>query len=165
MVERCTIRLQPTKEQEEYMKRHADASRFVWNQLLANHRVNKNHTSGYDLMKEVSRLKENPGCEWLSNINKRTLQMAAVDLSTAFNRRNYKGYPKKKKRKTLSFPVSSGNKGAFYFQDYYTCHIDGIGRVRYTSDREMPTGSSQVFSDVRVSKSGGEWSASFGIGF
>lgn len=169
MVKSYAIRLQPTREQEDSMKQHAAASRLVWNRLLADFRtknyVSKSHTSGYDLMKEVSRLKEEPGREWLNDVNKRTLLITAVDLSTAFNRRALIGYPKKKRRKNLSFPVSSGDKGAFYFMDYYTCHIDGIGRVKYEAGREMPTGSSQVFSDVRVFETDGKWLATFGIGF
>lgn len=171
VVNKHTVRLYPNKEQEERMRKHAYACSALKRQLLLGLKAKglsgKRFLSGYDLLKEVPKLKENPDNKWMNDINYKTLQIAAIDLSRDFNDVLRHGIKKKRKRGNLSFPVCSGDKGLFYFEDYYTVYIDGVGRVRYESDREMQTGKKHVFSDVRVSnlEENDEWTAEFGMGF
>ena len=62
MIKSFKVRLFPTKEQEELMRKHIDSCRFIWNYMLEKQisRENNNEKplSGYDMINLISPMKQ-----------------------------------------------------------------------------------------------------------
>jgi len=103
-------RLYPTNSQKELIEKHIGSSRFVYNLALETKTIaylgNKVNLSRYDLQKQMVDLKKE--CEWLKEINSQTLQVALLNLDTAYSK-FFKGagFPKykSKHRGTQSFSI------------------------------------------------------------
>jgi len=94
-------RLYPTSSQKELIAKHIGCSRFVYNLALETKATAyigaKNNLSRYDLQKQMVDLKKE--CEWLKKVNSQSLQVALLNLDTAYSR-FFKGagFPKFKKK-------------------------------------------------------------------
>ncbi len=100
--------ISPTKEQSILLSKHIGSVRFLYNLALetkqiayASKRVN---LSRYDLQKQLTDLKKE--CEWLSEVNSQSLQVALMNLDAAYLR-FFKGQ--------ADFPTfkKKSNKGSF----------------------------------------------------
>src|SRR5882724_11526085 len=122
-------RLDPTSAQEMQLNRFAGARRFVWNWALNRKREHFQQTSTTlsfaALSAELTILKQQPGLEWLREMQAQSLQQALRDLESAYQhffRRvrkgdKKKGFPKFKSRKTdtprFRMPQDARIAGAF----------------------------------------------------
>lgn len=61
---------------------------------------------------------------------------------------------KSKKKSKPKYPVRSES---MYFHDRSILNIEKVGRVKYKSDIEFPTGNRHLFDNVRVSYEGNRW--------
>jgi len=100
------FRIYPTKEQKVFFAKHFGCVRFIYNHLLSVRRdAYKNEgkkISGFECKKMISPLKKNEEYTWLKEVNSQSLQQAALDLHSAyekfFQKVNGAGYPKFKKK-------------------------------------------------------------------
>jgi putative transposase len=98
------FRIDPTAEQEAAVARYAGARRFVFNWALARRKEtyeqNGKSISWSELSAELTELKNNPGFEWLREIDSQLLQQALADCKRAFENFFQKraGFPKFKKK-------------------------------------------------------------------
>ena len=121
------VRLYPTEEQAEYIRKASGSTRFVFNNLLANeiarYEAKKENKEIPEKLTEKT-LKNDPDFHWLKEIDSTALQQARIDLSTAYSnffrsrsgkRKGAKmGVPKfKKKRYGGSFTTVMGMKHDF----------------------------------------------------
>ena len=85
------IRLFPTKKQEEIIWKHINACRFVWNYML-NYQENlyksgnKEFTSGYKMGNVITKLRKEPGYEWLNEVAVHSLKNECQELGNAYIR-------------------------------------------------------------------------------
>jgi putative transposase len=100
-------RLYPTSSQKELIAKHIGSTRFVYNLALETKTMayigTKVNLSRYDLQKQMVDLKKE--CTWLKEVNSQSLQVALLNLDTAYSK-FFKGagFPKFKKK---------SNKGSF----------------------------------------------------
>lgn len=92
------IELSPNSNEEQYFKKAAGVSRFVWNWGLDNWRKQYStgkKTSGYSLKKEFNALKK-LSYPWTYEVTKYASQQPFIHLQHAFNKffRKESGYPK-----------------------------------------------------------------------
>ena len=159
MMRGYTFRLIPTKEQEEYFWKAANAARFIYNWTLAEKkRIYTEQglsVSGYDMCKLLTQLKKEPKYQWLNEIHNKVLKKAVLDCNEAFERM-FKGqnrFPKFKSKKntTPSFCVETHieNRGMVYTEEgklvdkcnskikFYndnTVQLSGIGKVQLSNN-------------------------------
>ena len=99
------FKLEPTPEQEHQLEQFAGARRFVYNWGLTRCKACYKETgqgiSWKQLSGELTRLKHQPECEWLCEIDSQALQQALADLKRAFINFFEKRarYPRFKRRK------------------------------------------------------------------
>lgn len=113
MLKSFRYRILPTYSQEELLNKHIGSARFVYNLALEAKKMaysGRNiHLSRIDLQVQLKDLKNS--CEWLKEINSQTLQVALMNLDTAYTR-FFKGksdFPKfKKKSSRQSFNIPQG---------------------------------------------------------
>lgn len=154
------IRLYPTKDQELKFKQHFDAVKFIWNWALG-YQLSYYKSGGsylnYPKMSQLlTKLKREPGLDWLHKVSNGTLQGVLRDLDTTytgfFKGRNRFPRFKRKKDVVKSFPVKPDNK-AFYFNDT-TVRIPSVGTVKYKTSKPVAQGagvhSYQKISVVRM---------------
>src|SRR5262244_3081753 len=83
------FRVDPTASQEAALARFAGARRFVFNWALARRKENYQQTgksmSWSALSVELTGLKNEPGFEWLKEIDSQLLQQAIADCKKAFD--------------------------------------------------------------------------------
>lgn len=81
-------RVKPTQAQDHLFVQFAGARRFIWNWALAkretHYRETGKHLSSSELYSALTRLKQEPGCEWLRLMNAQSLQQAIRDLDKAY---------------------------------------------------------------------------------
>jgi len=108
------FRVYPTKKQEVFFAKHFGCTRFIYNYLLGVRRdayqKEGKSISGLEAKKLIPGLKRQENYEWLKEVNSQSLQEAALDLNSAYERFfkkiNGSGYPKfKKKGQKESFSV------------------------------------------------------------
>jgi putative transposase len=108
------FRIYPTKCQKVFFAKHFGCVRFIYNYLLGFRRdAYKNYgksISGLECKKMIPGLKTQEDYLWLKEVNSQSLQEAALDLNSAYERFfkkiNGSGYPKfKKKGQKESFSV------------------------------------------------------------
>jgi putative transposase len=109
MLKAFKYRIYPTVSQEELINKHIGSVRFVYNLALETKTMayvsNHVNLTRYDLQKQIVDLKKE--CEWLKEINSQTLQVALLNLDTAYSKFfKGSGFPKfKKKSNNGSFNV------------------------------------------------------------
>lgn len=146
------IRLKPTKEQEELLRKSAGTARFIYNYALYKQKQSEKYIQEGVIRKEITQLKKTKEFEWLKEISNEVPKQAVKDLDKAF--KNYfkklVGYPKFKKK--------GKSKESFYTDAYCLevknkeVRIQKIGWVRTTE--KLPK---TKYYNTRVSFDGKYW--------
>ena len=142
------IRLFPTPEQEELMRKHNGACRFVWNKMLDLQEThyqsgNKNFLGGYKFASIVTEMRKQPEYSWMKEVAVHSLKITCSELGDAymlfFNKTHGKPRKKTKKKSKISFPLRT-DPNATYFLDnnYFVC--PKIGRIKYKTKEKVPIG-------------------------
>lgn len=161
------IRLYPTKEQEQKMWQHIGACRYIWNYMLAlqeqRYKDGEKHLSRFDTINLLSPLKQEVNKGWLKNVANTSLCMVCSDLAKAYDTffKKQGALPKFKSRKH-SKPNFPTRYDALWFSETRV-NIEKIGKVAYKTDRELPLGKGNKFTNPRVSYQNGKWMLSFGM--
>lgn len=188
-----SFRLIPTKEQEEYFWKAANAARWTYNWALAEHKriytEQGLHVSGYNMCKLFTQLKKEPEYHWLNEVHNKVLNQAILDCDDAF-KRMFKGqcrFPKFKSKKntTPSFYIDTSvesrgfiinndgtleekrtNRIKFFHNN--TVQLSGIGKVRLSDDTKKYglwylTENYIPVSNGRVKFDGEHWNLTFSL--
>ena len=167
MIKSYKIRLYPTTEQEQKMWRHIGACRYIWNYMLAlqqrRYKDGEKHLSRFDMIKRLTPLKQEAERMWLKDIANTSLQIVCTDLSQAYctffkKQGSFPKFKSRKKSKT-NFPT---RYDALWFSETLV-NIEKIGKVAYKTDRELPLGKGNKFTNPRVLYQNGKWMLSFGM--
>lgn len=100
------FRMEPTKDQEQFLLMVAGARRFIWNWALGRRKAFYAETgkslSPSALCKELTELKKQPETSWLNKCSSQALQQPIDDLTVAYTRffKRASKFPKFKSRKT-----------------------------------------------------------------
>jgi putative transposase len=187
------FRLIPTKEQEEYFWKAANAARWTYNWALETktklYKEQNISVSGYDLCRMLTQLKKEPNYQWLNEIHNKVLKKAVLDCNEAFERM-FKGqsrFPKfkSKKKTTPSFYIETSieQKGLSLQSDgtwkdktnhkikFYrnnTVQLSGIGKVRLSNNSKKYnlwylTENNISVYNSRVKYDGEHWNLSFSV--
>lgn len=167
MIKSYKIRLYPTTEQEQKMWQHIGACRYIWNYMLALqqqlYKDGEKHLSRFDTINLLKPLKQEEDKSWLKNVANTSLCVVCSDLAKAYDTffKKQGGFPKFKSRKRSksNFPT---RYDALWFSEIYA-NIEKIGKVTYKTDRELPLGKGNKFTNPRVSYQNGKWMLSFGM--
>ena len=136
---RFTIRLFPSKEQEEMFWKHIHACRFIWNKLIEKNilfmKEEKMIISNKEMSEFITELREDSRYFWLREVSSHTLQIVSRELSDTFygylmKRNNMPNFKSKKTSKNI-FPVRNDR---IYFVDDYLIKIPKCGKVKYRFD-------------------------------
>lgn len=168
MIKSYKIRLYPTKEQERLMWKHIGSCRYIYNYMLEKqeklHKAGEKHLSHFDMIKLLTPLKNDGEHEWLYEVSNTSLQRVCGDLSEAYQAffKNKSGFPryKSRKRSKPSFPVDAVK---LLFDQNGFVHIIKIGKIKFKTDFNLPTGKVCKFSNARISNINGKWMLSFGM--
>ena len=161
-----TIRIYPTKSQEELLRKHIGCCRFIWNHLLAvqqeNHKNGGKYISRFDMVKLLPTIKKE--FEWLNEVSNTSLQRVCDDLNRAYSRffKKISNFPKfkSKKKSKLSYPVCCDK---FYFKDGMV-QIQKLGKVKYRADyKDLDFEKITKFANVRISNENDKWILTFSI--
>nr|DAG62771.1 MAG TPA: endonuclease [Caudoviricetes sp.] len=168
MIKSYKIRLYPTKEQEAKMWQHIGACRYIWNWMLTKqeelHEAGEKHLSGFSMINLLKPLKNDGEHEWLYEVSNASLQTVCRDLDDAYKRffKKQSGFPKFKSRKRSkpNYPLRCDK---IHFEDSGRANIEKIGKVKYKTDFDLPTGRGCKFTNPRISNVNGKWMLSFGM--
>jgi putative transposase len=134
------FRMRPTPAQAHALNRMAGARRFVWNWALRrrkDHYAATGRSIGFEqLSAELTLLKQQPGMEWLGDVDSQALQQALRDLHRAFTnffekRARYPRF-KSRKRDAARFRIPQRiqlRDGAVY--------VPKVGSVRIRQSRDI----------------------------
>lgn len=170
MIRSFKVRLYPTKEQEELIRKHIGCSRFIWNYMLAlqNERYEngEKHLSRFDMIKSLTPLKKQEEYVWLNEVSNTSLQIVCTDLHKSFQGmfKKISKHPKFKSKKSAktSYPVRSDNTALYFDKD--SVNIEKLGKVKYKSTHKLPQGRGVgKYSNARISYTNGKWILSFGM--
>ena len=161
------IRLLPTEEQEELMRKSIGCSRFTYNWAL--NRCNELYEQGVkyhmsDIRKEFTQLKKQEEFKWLNEVSSVTMVESMRNLDKAFETffKTKKGYPKfkSKKKSKQSFYIRYDR---LYFKGN-VCNIEKIGKVKYKTNYTIPQGKEVVkFTNPYCSFDGRYWYLGFNL--
>lgn len=166
MIKSFKIRLYPTKEQERLLWKHIGACRFVYNYMLEKqqelYNAGQKRLSQFDMNNLLVSLKSEVPYNWLCEVSGVSLQKACGDLEAAYRnffKKKY-GFPKFKSRKRSKaiFPIDAAK---LWFDKLDFAHIIKIGKVKFKTNFNLPTGTGRKFTNPRVSNVGGKWILSF----
>ena len=169
MIKSFKIRIYPTKEQEQKMRQHVGACRYIYNYMLAKqqerYEAGEKHLSHFDMVNLLKPLKNDGEHGWLYEVSSTSLQRVCGDLNEAYQAffKKRSGFPRFKscKRSKTNFPVRAEN---FYFKDDKLLNIEKVGKIKYKTDFEFPLGKGTCkFTNPRVSNINGKWMLSFGM--
>lgn len=161
-----TIRIYPTKDQEELLKKHIGCCRFIWNHMIEVQK--KNYKNGEKYISKFSMIKLIPSIKkefpWLNEVSMSSLQRVCDDLNNSYQRffKKISNYPKFKSKKTskLSYPVRCDS---FYFENGYV-KVEKVGKVKYKADyKNLNLEELSKFSNVRISNENDKWILTFSI--
>ena len=141
MLKAYKYRIYPNKTQEEQIKQHFGACRFVYNWALETkineYQTDKHHISRFELQSILVK-KVKPENEWLKTVNSQSLLASLINLESAFTRffREKKGFPKFKSKKN---PVQSFQIPQHYVVDFEDGNVKlpKIGKVKASLSREF----------------------------
>lgn len=146
-------RIYPTNSQKELIHKHCGSVRFLYNLALETKTIaylgSKVNLSRYDLQKQVVDLKKE--LPWLKETNSQSLQVALLDLDTAYSNffKGRAGFPKFKKksnRGSFNVPqnvmVSDGRLIIPKFKEgiKIKLHRDLVGTIKQATVSFTPTG-------------------------
>ena len=161
-----TIRIYPTKDQEELLRKHIGCCRFIWNHMIEvqkeNYKNDGKYISKFSMIKLIPSIKKE--FEWLNEVSMSSLQRICDDVNTAYQRffKKISNYPKfkSKKRSKLSYPVCCDR---FYFKNGKV-QIQKLGKVKYRVDYpNLNLEEISKFSNVRISNENDKWILTFSI--
>lgn len=94
------VRLKPTKEQEELLRKSAGIARFIYNYALYKQKQSEKYIQEGVIRKEITQLKKTKEFEWLKEVSNDIPKQAVKDLDKAFKNffKKLTGYPKFKKK-------------------------------------------------------------------
>lgn len=124
------------------------------------------HMSAFDMNYYLTTVKKQEEYKWLYEVNSKTLQRSCADLASAYNnffskRAKFPRF-KSKKRSKPSFPVND-SVGALWFSETHV-QVPSIGKVKYRTDYDIPTGRQQKFSNPRIQFTpNGKWILTVGV--
>lgn len=162
-------RLYPNADQRQRLAQHFGACRFIYNHCLGRkiqeYTVNGVNLSKYDLMREVTQLKQTPEYSWLKLINAQSLQSAVEHLDSAYTQffRKGHGFPKFKSKKhnrnSCAFRQDSKvdfTKNKLFlmkFRDGIKCKFSRNfeGQIRTVTIKQVPSG--KYFACILVNES------------
>lgn len=163
------IRIYPNDEQITLFKKHIGCCRWYWNKMIELQQfvryIGGGHMSKYDMMNTIALFRKDEEINWINEVSHASLQRVCSDLENAYSL-FFKGIavcPKFKRKKSgkASYPVACER---FYILDNGTLQIQKVGRVRYETDFNLPTGRNKCkYTDVRVVFEDDKWYVSFGI--
>lgn len=134
------FKLKPTRKQVSLFSQYAGASRWVWNEMLAERKRAYDATgkspSMYEQMRRLTTLKQEEATAWLGAIHSQVLQEPIKHLQRAFQNFFDKraAYPrfKSKKQAHQSFSYPQGMK-----VQANRAYLPKIGWVRFRKSREV----------------------------
>jgi len=156
-IKSLTYRIYPTTSQEQMFNQFCGNNRFVWNHMLMrnikHHFVSGKFLFGYDMCKELPKLKEEH--EWLKLSPSQPLQQQCLDLDKALKNcfKSEFGFPKfKKKRKSKeSFRVNQNIKIS---KSKKSIKIPKIGFIRIKPRINI---NLKDIKNVTIKKQGNNW--------
>lgn len=161
-----TIRIYPTKNQEELLRKHIGCCRFIWNHMIEvqkeNYKNDGKYISKFNMIKLIPSIKKEN--EWLNEVSNISLQRICDDVNTAYQRffKKISNYPrfKSKKRSNLSYPVRCDR---FYFENGHV-KVEKVGKIKYKADyKNLNLEELSKFSNVRISNENDKWILTFSI--
>ena len=163
-----TIRIYPTKNQEELLKKHIGCCRFIWNHMIevqkTRYQNDEKYLNHFGMIKLIPSIKKE--FPWLNEVSMSSLQRVCDDVNNAHQRffKKISNYPKFKSKKTskLSYPVRS-ESNAFYFKENVV-QISKVGKVKYKADyKNLNLEEISKFNNVRISNENDKWILTFSI--
>lgn len=165
------IRIYPNKAQEELIKKHIDACRFMWNYML-NEQHNAYEETGkrlsrFDMIYKLKPMKQDEKYKWLNDVSNSSLVRTCTDLDKAYQfyfKRINKGLPKHRsaRDKKRSYPVCTEK---FYISGK-KAYVQKVGFIRYKTDFDLPEGRDVKFIDVRITaETDGRYMLSFCLAY
>lgn len=161
-----TIRLYPTKEQEELMRKHIGCQRYIYNWgLNLNNELYKKEQKKYSLI-ELSKMltKYKKEVEWLNEVSNATLKEGLRNLDKAYT--NFY----KKRAKLPKFKSKKTHNSTFYsryekvkFYENGTVNLEKIGKVKCKSSYDIDFTNITKFSNPNVTFNGRCWVLTFSI--
>lgn len=166
MIKSFSIRLYPTKEQEDIMWKHINSCRYIWNYMLSYQQElysnGEKHLSAFSMINLLKPLKNDGEHSWLYEVSNASLVTMCRDLDKSYNNffKKITGFPKfkSKKRSKPNFPV----RDTLYFKNGLAT-MEKLGKVKYKTDYTIPQDRDIKFSNPRVSNVNGKWLLSFGL--
>ena len=161
-----TIRLYPTKEQEELIRKHIGCQRYVYNWALAlNNELYKQEGKKYsttELGKMLTQYKKE--AKWLNEVSNATLKEAIRNLDKAYT--NFY----KQRSKLPKFKSKKRHNNTFYsrydrikFYKNGTVNLEKIGKVKCKSSYDIDFTEITKFSNPNVIFNGRCWVLTFSI--
>ena len=161
-----TIRIYPTKDQEELLRKHIGCCRFIWNHMIEvqkeNYKNGGKYISKFSMIKLIPSIKKE--FPWLNEVSMSSLQRICDDLNNSYQSffKKISKYPKfkSKKKSKLSYPVCCNR---FYFENGKV-QIQKLGKVKYKADYpNLNLEEISKFSNVRISNENDKWILTFSI--
>ena len=161
-----TIRIYPTKDQEELLRKHIGCCRFIWNHMIevqkTRYQNGEKYLNRFGMIKLIPSIKKE--FDWLNEVSMSSLQLICKDVNTAYQRffKKISNYPKfkNKKKSKLSYPVCCDR---FYFKNGKV-QIQKLGKVKYKADYpNLNLEEISKFNNVRISNENDKWILTFSI--
>lgn len=161
-----TIRIYPTKNQEELLRKHIGCCRYIWNHMIevqkTRYQNGEKYLNHFGMIKLISSIKKE--YEWLNEVSNHSLQLICKDVNIAYQRffKKISNYPrfKSKKRSKLSYPVRCDR---FYFKNGYV-KVEKLGKIKYKADYpNLNLEELSKFSNARISNENDKWILTFSI--
>ena len=167
MIKTYSIRIYPTKEQEEKIINHINACRFVWNKLIEIEETNREDGNKFlrefDLKRLIPEIKRDN--EWLKEISSSSMQIVCSEVVKAYIRFFDKiaNHPKfkRKKERNKSYPLCENR---FYFEEKVV-QIQMLGRVKYKTNYELKLNEKNFYKNPRIVRKGDKWLLNVGVEF
>ena len=149
------VRIYPNKNQEKELWKQIYGCRFIWNYLInlqqTRYKNKEKHLSEFEMCRVLPELKEKKEYSWLKEVSARSMQIICGDLSRDYSnffkkKGNYPKFKTKKKAKN-KYPVD-GVK--LWFDEKNYVHIPKIGKVKFKTDFNIPTGSKIKIINPRI---------------
>ena len=151
-------RIYPTEEQQILLSKTFGCKRVIFNHYLNEQQERfknkEKHLSNYDINKDITKLKESK--EWLREVDSIALQMAAEDLSVAYEN-FFKSVTGKRKGPKIELPKFKNKHSRQSYitrgvrvSDDGTLHIPKLKTVKAAIHRQIPDNS--VIKSTTISK-------------
>lgn len=161
-----TIRLYPTREQEELMRKHIGCQRYVYNWGLSlNNELYKSEGKKYnatELGKMLTQYKKE--VEWLNEVSNATLKESLRNLDKAYTNfyKKRSSLPKFKSKKNCNSTFYSRYDKIKFYKNQ-TVNLEKIGKVKCKSSYDIDFTEITKFSNPSVTFNGRCWVLRFGI--